>query len=49
MSQCAISRGRRMTVTLAPMGIALRAVSTALTSRRTVDLCRVGSCLCPLY
>ena len=31
------------------MGIALRAVSTALTSRRTVDLCRVGSCLCHLY
>lgn len=28
------------------MGIALCAVSTALTSRRTVDLCRVGSCLC---
>lgn len=29
------------------MGIALCAVSIALTSRRTVDLCRVGSCLCP--
>jgi hypothetical protein len=29
------------------MGIALRAVSTELTTRRTVDLCRVGSCLCP--
>jgi hypothetical protein len=34
------------------MGIPLRAasarmpVSTLLTSRRTVDLCRVGSCLC---
>lgn len=28
------------------MGIALHAVSTPLTSRRTVDLCRVGSCLC---
>ena len=24
-----------------------RFVSTLLTSRRTVDLCRVGSCLCP--
>ena len=24
-----------------------RAVGTLLTSRRTVDLCRVGSCLCP--
>ncbi|MGY1855314.1 putative leader peptide [Modestobacter sp. SYSU DS0290] len=23
------------------------AVGTLLTSRRTVDLCRVGSCLCP--
>ena len=22
-------------------------VGTLLTSRRTVDLCRVGSCLCP--
>jgi hypothetical protein len=33
------------------MGLLLRAsvrkpVSTMLTSRRTVDLCRVGSCLC---
>ncbi len=28
------------------MGIALCAVSTELTIRRTVDLCRVGSCLC---
>ncbi len=28
------------------MGNALSAVSLLLTSRRTVDLCRVGSCLC---
>ncbi|MGH8961005.1 MAG: putative leader peptide [Jatrophihabitantaceae bacterium] len=28
------------------MSISLSAVSTELTSRRTVDLCRVGSCLC---
>jgi hypothetical protein len=28
------------------MGIALCAVSISLTTRRTVDLCRVGSCLC---
>lgn len=28
------------------MGIALFAVSARLTCRRTVDLCRVGSCLC---
>jgi len=28
------------------MGTSLVAVSIALTSRRTVDLCRVGSCLC---
>jgi hypothetical protein len=37
------------------MGIPLRAisvrkpVSTLLTSRRTVDLCRVGSCLCRTF
>ncbi|HZY76981.1 MAG TPA: putative leader peptide [Jatrophihabitantaceae bacterium] len=28
------------------MGIPLFAVSARLTSRRAVDLCRVGSCLC---
>ncbi len=28
------------------MSIALFAVSTRLITRRTVDLCRVGSCLC---
>jgi len=26
-----------------------RAVGILLTSRRTVDLCRVGSCLCPTF
>ncbi len=26
-----------------------RPVGTLLTSRRTVDLCRVGSCLCPTF
>ncbi len=31
---------------VAAMGIALCAVSISLTTRRTVDLCRVGSCLC---
>jgi hypothetical protein len=30
------------------MGIPLFAVSARLTSRRAVDLCRVGSCLCPV-
>ena len=34
---------------VAPMGIALCAVSVSLTSRRTVDLCRVGSCLCRMH
>ena len=26
-----------------------RPVGPLLTSRRTVDLCRVGSCLCPTF
>ena len=30
------------------MSISLSAVGIALTSRRAVDLCRVGSCLCPV-
>ncbi len=34
------------TTTVCVMSIALFAVSISLTSRRTVDLCRVDSCLC---
>jgi hypothetical protein len=44
----AVGLGGPPAASLARMGIALCAVSTALTSRRTVDLCRVGSCLCRL-
>jgi hypothetical protein len=35
--------------TVCIMSIALFAVSTRLITRRTVDLCRVGSCLCRMH